>query len=61
MTSPQKHQILDPLPHVIISHFFHYMLTPYVNRQIVANFFIDEGPYEIILHVFYNQYVTDTN
>ena len=45
MTSPQKYQISESHPtYVTVSHFFHYTPSPHVTRQMVANFFLDQGP-----------------
>ena len=43
MMLPQKCQILDPLPHVTISHTCH-LSPPCVTRQIVTNFILDQRP-----------------
>ena len=45
MTSPQKHNFLEPPPpFVTVNHFFKYTPSPYVTRQKVANFYLDQGP-----------------
>ena len=45
MMSPQKFQIFEPPPpYVAVSHIFHYNLppSPFVTRQLVTNFFLDQ-------------------
>ena len=45
MTSPQKCQILDPLPLMSpLVTFFIISPPPYVTRQIVTNFFLNQRP-----------------
>ena len=33
-----------PFPYVTVSHVFHYILSPYVTRQIVTNFVLEQTP-----------------
>ena len=58
----QKCQILDSHS-VTVGHLFRWILSPLpqVTMQIVTYSFLDQRPQKQILHILYNQYVTDAN